>query len=335
MYTSLMSSCKFMLSCGNPFVMQKQRTSILFSDDKVNLGEFMSAFSQRQKVYCGLPATNGVCAIHKCGLPECYEPVKNMDHYYFHDQDQSNYCDKHTCNSGNICWNLCVDGSYCSEHKCANCRNEAMGETHLCKEHLTKIKCSADGCSNYIKLEPYVEGEFVSQYHYCSEHTCHNCKKKHKLTGGEYCYSCNCDFKECHNLKDAKSCYCVEHSKQVCHYGKIVKCKALQCENSTYCSAHKCSFQGCINHIYEYNDEDGGYISCYCYHHDSLDKLCKKYRFTLDDSNIRDMIDNCATQYEILPTISNTSTFDELTDHMMFSIAILAEKKCVKSEKFV
>jgi hypothetical protein len=90
-----------------------------------------------------------------------------------------------------------------------------------------------------------------------------------------------------------------------------------------------------MNHIYEYNDEDGGYISKYCYHHDSLDILCKKYRFALDDAEIREMIDNERTHYEILPKLSHNPTFDELTEHMKFNIAVLAEKKCVKIDQFV
>lgn len=327
-----MSSCKFMLSRGNPLamIMQQKPSATLCNNNKIELGQLMKDFAtHEQQTFCGLPATNGVCIIHKCCIPECFEHVKSNDYYLSDDKDQSTYCMKHTCHSGSICWKVCLNGNYCYEHKCLVCDNEAIGETKLCKVHLTAIRCAVKDCMNYVKVK-FTEDTIISPYQYCSEHACHKCQIQEKMDGFDLCYDCKCVCETCRNVRDTKTRYCVEHAKLICHYKHYKHyqhCSHLQYANSSFCKEHKCIYQGCVNHIYAYNDEDGGYQSVYCYHHDSLDKLCKKYFITLEDVGIRKMIESDRTRYEILRELPQTPTYAELMEHIRFNIAIMAEKR--------
>lgn len=346
--------CTFMLSYGGFFRQQRQLESIVFDGTKINADIINDFAAHDKKISCGLPCindTSNVCMIHKCKVPTCYDPVKNKDFYCFHDRDQSEYCVNHTCHSGDICWNLCINSSFCPEHKCVICDSELVRGTKFCKDHLTEIKCYRDGCTNYIQLtEPHPER--ISYVQYCSEHVCVNCKIHEKIDGINICHNCKCKCKGCTCVKTDKMCYCIEHAKMMCFYGKYNKCDQLQYQDSKYCIHHKCKFPECKKHIYEYSDEDGGYHSDYCYHHDSLNKICKKYFFDLDDKELRCMIesdtemplasaaskvtkpDNVGffaserVQHEILPYLSRTLNKDELMEHIKFNMATIAIQIC-------
>lgn len=341
-------SCTFVLSHGGFFSRQRQQNAKVFENYKINANVIKDFSEHNTKIYCGLQCINdksNVCAIHKCKVPECYEHVKNNDYYCFHDKDQSDYCVKHTCHSGDICWNLCTNGNFCLEHKCFVCDNELVHSTKFCKEHLTEIKCYKDGCTKYIQLTN-PRPEHISYVQYCSEHACVNCKENEKINDLDICHRCKCKYEGCVRVKTNKmcyaqqscayraehcsACYCDEHSKMICFYGKYDKCNQLQCSDSKYCVHHKCKFPECMKHIYEYSDEDGGYHSDYCYKHDCLNKLCKRYFFDLEDKEIRQMIDSERVKYEIIPKdcISQLSTKDELVEHIKFNMAIFAIKIC-------
>lgn len=331
--------CTFVLSHGGFFSRQRQQNSKIFENYKINANAIKDFSEHNTKIYCGLQCINdktSVCAIHKCKVPNCFEYVKNNDYYCFHDKDQSDYCVKNTCHSGDICWNLCTYGNFCPDHKCLVCNNELIRGTKFCKEHLTEIKCYKNGCENYIQLtNPHPE--YISYVQYCYEHACANCKIYEKINGIDICRRCKCDYEGCNNIKtnEAKhcsACYCEEHSKKICFYGKFNKCNQLQYLDSKYCVHHKCKFPECNKHIYEYSDEDGGYHSDYCRDHDDLNKICKKYFFDLGDEEIRQIIDSGRVQYEIqtMPIIGKIpiSTKDELLDYIKFNMTQLAIKIC-------
>jgi hypothetical protein len=56
---------------------------------------------------------------------------------------------------------------------------------------------------------------------------------------------------------------------------------------SHFCQQHGCGFHLCSGHIYEYNDEDGGYRSDFCYKHDLLNNLCQRYGFDLSNNDFK------------------------------------------------
>lgn len=164
-------------------------------------------------------------------------------------------CLKITCN--NV---VNADGTYCSEHKCANsnCTFEkdynsnycgsCTCNTASCKKphiengyHCTEHTCKAQGCTT--------EKQYSSDY--CIAHKCWSCDNM-KISNGSYCIEHTCSKSGCNSDKQYGSEYCMWHT-----------CMAGLCKNETlgdgdYCQEHTCIVPGC---------DKQKLLDDYCYNH--------------------------------------------------------------------
>lgn len=255
------------------FERPKQRTVVYLFEEKKE---------KEVVVCCGLPTVEGseFCIVHKCQIPECLSGVRKRSYEHV----LSSYCEEHTCHSGNICMNPCPkgDSTVCDIHRCLLCSHEMFDETGYCHDHLMAIRCHANECTNYVVIERPLD-KYVSPYWWCCEHVCHICEKTAGRPESQICYLCQCECTGCLLPKKSKSCYCEAHTETMCQYtvGCRGRCQKMAGNGFKWCQDHKCSYRGCCHHIFEYDDEDGGYRSFFCHQHDNLNKLLRNYRLEL------------------------------------------------------
>lgn len=264
------------------FVVSRPRLSFLERPkQKTTVFLFEGGHPDKDVICCGLPTIGGgckFCHVHKCQISSCNEEVRKRSW----EQIPSAYCEAHTCHSGDICGKMCPKDSYCDSHRCLLCSQEAIGETCYCRDHLMAIRCNQEECTNYVVLERPLP-KFASSYQWCCHHVCQICGVHVGQPENQLCHWCRCNVTGCPHPKDSGSCYCDVHTKTTCQYelGCRGRCQQLVINGSRWCSDHKCSYSTCGHHIFEYDDEDGGYRSHFCRQHDKLNILLQNYRMDL------------------------------------------------------
>lgn len=279
-------TCIFMLNTGYFKRRHQQENISLYKNNVWNVDLLINKANKLMEdpnILCGLPTSNGAsfCSVHKCNVVDCNEPAK-MCGNFIHGYSISSYCKKHNCqyeyfNYGIVCYNLCHNSDFCEFHKCAICSQHiAYNNNKYCIDHICGKKCKVYNCDVLVNTNK----ESIQSY-YCINHSCVKCKKNKRNDLSQFCYLCQCSIKDCVNMRENIR-FCKEHMEMICSY-ELSHCEELKTDKSDYCKYHKCDLVDCLNHIYEYDDDDGGYHSKYCFHHDKINDLCKLYGFSLDD----------------------------------------------------
>lgn len=332
------NSCKFKLLCKSRFIITRKS----MEDTKLFGGTVEQFVDNRESIgnkLCGLPSVNksGTCLLHKCNIADCYGHItcKSNGLSDIYDDSLSDYCYDHTCKHYS-CKNIRMGTEFCLKHKCKSCDDMIIDGYEFCKNHITQIKCYFDECSNYVTVSS-ASLDIVLRIQYCSLHVCDKCHSHPKFNGLTICSACKCKYRDCNNVKYDIFHYCEHHVATICcYYGRQI-CDAPRNGTSIYCIEHTCKLPTCQMHIYEYSDanlspgprdEDCGYHSHYCKIHDSLNNLCIKYCFTLDDEYICKLIETSSEQeIKWIDDFSTISDKDVMLQCIKTNMAFIAIHK--------
>jgi hypothetical protein len=240
----------------------------------------LTLVARSQNICCGLPVTEPYqyCPLHLCGIDGCDRSVTVIGDRILSSVpvQTAQYCHHHLCHyitpNHVRCMTIVRQEAYCPEHKC-HARGCSRGIDHrndqYCSVHLESVPCRYPGCE---KTSHKDSG-------WCEQHKCRQCGLSRQMNVNGFCLRCTCRVPECQNpVVNRKHGYCVEHTDQYCHY---LGCCQKACERAQYCPEHRCGVPACTNHIWEYDDQDGGYRSDYCHGHDQVETVCQHYRLSV------------------------------------------------------